>query len=196
VFFVLPEIIGKPARRGKRRRSLCRVDGGAKRRAVAGTSHRFRVSITQSADSGHTPLRAFAAREAHMKKIVAAAVMTLWFVPTGALANNERVGGAALGALAGAVVLGPVGAVVGAAVGFAAAPSVANGFKPAEPPTPQPRKPARNTASKPVPLPQAKPAQAKPAQAKSAEAYDANARAQAPVKPTAHTDAAARQVPH
>ena len=57
-----------------------------------------------------------------MKKIVAAAVMTLWFMPTGALANpvgNERVGGAALGAVAGALVLGPVGAVVGAAVGFA-----------------------------------------------------------------------------
>ena len=128
-----------------------------------------------------------------MKKIVAAAVMTLWFMPSGALANpagNERVGGAALGAVAGALILGPVGAVVGAAVGFAAAPSVTNGFKQAEPPPQQqPAKRSRDTASKPVPLPQAK-----PAQPRSAEA--ANARAQAPVKPTVHSDAAARQVPH
>ena len=134
-----------------------------------------------------------------MKKIVAAAVMTLWFMPTGALANpvgNERVGGAALGAVAGALVLGPVGAVVGAAVGFAAAPSVANGFKQAEPPPQQqPAKPARNAAPRAVPLPQAKPAQAKPAQAKSA-ASEAKAQARVPVKPAAHADAAARQVPH
>jgi hypothetical protein len=42
--------------------------------------------------------------------------------PAGA---GERVGDAALGALAGAVVLGPIGAVAGAAVGYTAGPTIA-----------------------------------------------------------------------
>ena len=45
-----------------------------------------------------------------MKKIVVAAVIAIWCVPSATLAG-ERVGDAALGALSGAVVLGPIGAV-------------------------------------------------------------------------------------
>lgn len=41
---------------------------------------------------------------------------------------QERAGDAALGAVSGAVVLGPVGAVAGAFVGYAAGPSIANAW--------------------------------------------------------------------
>ena len=69
-----------------------------------------------------------------MKKIVVAAVIAIWCVPSATLAG-ERVGDAALGALSGAVVLGPVGAVAGAVIGYTAGPSIADswGFKRSEP---------------------------------------------------------------
>ncbi len=59
-----------------------------------------------------------------MKKILACVVMAVCVAPFNAQAG-ERVGDAALGALSGAVVLGPVGAVAGAAVGFTAGPAIA-----------------------------------------------------------------------
>jgi len=62
-----------------------------------------------------------------MKKILAAAAITLAFAPSGVLAQ-ERVGDAALGALSGAVVLGPIGAVAGAVVGYTAGPSIAHSW--------------------------------------------------------------------
>jgi hypothetical protein len=62
-----------------------------------------------------------------MKKILAAAAITLAFAPSAVLAQ-ERVGDAALGALSGAVVLGPVGAVAGAVVGYTAGPSIAHSW--------------------------------------------------------------------
>src|SRR5215472_16451816 len=62
-----------------------------------------------------------------MKKILAAATITLAFAPSGALAQ-ERVGYAALGALSVAVVLGPVGAVAGVVVGYTAGPSIAHSW--------------------------------------------------------------------
>jgi hypothetical protein len=58
-----------------------------------------------------------------MKKILAALAVTVTLVPFGAAAE-ERTGDAALGALAGAVVLGPIGLVADAAVGYTAGPSV------------------------------------------------------------------------
>jgi hypothetical protein len=63
----------------------------------------------------------------NMKTIMAAMVMALALVPFGASAQ-ERTGDAALGALAGAVVLGPVGLVAGAAVGYTAGPSIASSW--------------------------------------------------------------------
>lgn len=60
-----------------------------------------------------------------MKAILVALMMAL--IPVGALAG-ERTGDAALGALAGAVVLGPIGLVAGAAVGYTAGPSIASSW--------------------------------------------------------------------
>ena len=62
-----------------------------------------------------------------MKTIFAAAVIAVAFAPFGVLAQ-ERAGDAALGALSGAVVLGPVGAVAGAVVGYTAGPSIAHSW--------------------------------------------------------------------
>src|SRR4249920_2873051 len=62
-----------------------------------------------------------------MKKMIVAAVIAAALAPMGALAQ-ERVGDAALGALSGAVVLGPIGAVAGAVVGYAAGPSIARSW--------------------------------------------------------------------
>jgi hypothetical protein len=62
-----------------------------------------------------------------MKRLIAAAVLAIALLPAGALAQ-ERVGDAALGALSGAVVLGPVGAVAGAVVGYTTGPAIASSW--------------------------------------------------------------------
>src|SRR3954451_20156636 len=54
------------------------------------------------------------------------AALLLVFVPSSAFA--QRAGDAALGAVAGAVVLGPVGAVAGAFVGYTAGPSISRSW--------------------------------------------------------------------
>ena len=53
-----------------------------------------------------------------MKKVLAIAAVALAFAPT-SVSAQERVGHAALGAVSGAVVLGPVGAVAGGVIGCA-----------------------------------------------------------------------------
>jgi hypothetical protein len=62
-----------------------------------------------------------------MKRLIAAVVLAIALLPAGALAQ-ERVGDAALGALSGAVVLGPVGAVAGAVVGYTTGPAIASSW--------------------------------------------------------------------
>jgi hypothetical protein len=67
------------------------------------------------------------------KAIMAAAPLALAIAlssPCAAVAG-DRPGDAALGALSGAVVLGPIGAVAGAVVGYSAGPSIAHslGFR-------------------------------------------------------------------
>jgi outer membrane lipoprotein SlyB len=62
-----------------------------------------------------------------MKKMLVVTVLATALTPLGALAQ-ERVGDAALGALSGAVVLGPVGAVAGAVVGYTAGPAIASSW--------------------------------------------------------------------
>ena len=57
-------------------------------------------------------------------KIIIAAAVVLTLASSQARAG-ERVGDAALGALSGAVVLGPVGLVAGAVVGYTAGPAIA-----------------------------------------------------------------------
>lgn len=60
-------------------------------------------------------------------KTVIAVVASLALLSSAAMAQ-ERAGSAALGALSGAVVLGPVGAVAGAVVGYTAGPSIARSW--------------------------------------------------------------------
>lgn len=61
-----------------------------------------------------------------MRKIIIAVTLVVALAP--AAQAEERVGDAALGALSGAVVLGPVGAVAGAVVGYTAGPSIASSW--------------------------------------------------------------------
>ena len=61
-----------------------------------------------------------------MIKAYSTAALLLVLVPSAALA--QRAGDAALGAVAGAVVLGPVGAVAGAFVGYTAGPSISRSW--------------------------------------------------------------------
>lgn len=62
-----------------------------------------------------------------MKKLLVAAVIAGTFFSFEAKAQ-ERAGSAALGAVSGAVVLGPVGAVAGALIGYTAGPSIARSW--------------------------------------------------------------------
>lgn len=62
-----------------------------------------------------------------MRKTLVAAAVAVCFVSSGAVAQ-ERVGDAALGALSGALVLGPIGAIAGAAVGYTAGPAIARSW--------------------------------------------------------------------
>jgi hypothetical protein len=71
--------------------------------------------------------RTISQRGNDMKKILAAMVVAATLVPLAASAE-ERTGDAALGALAGAVVLGPIGLIAGAAVGYTAGPSIASSW--------------------------------------------------------------------
>src|SRR3954454_23473511 len=74
--------------------------------------------------------RCFAAgalRETAMKKLVVAAAIVASFVSFEAQAQ-ERAGSAALGAVSGAIVLGPVGAVAGALIGYTAGPAIARSW--------------------------------------------------------------------
>jgi outer membrane lipoprotein SlyB len=62
-----------------------------------------------------------------MKWKIVLAIVALT-VATQATADEHRGGDAALGALSGAVVLGPIGAVAGAVVGYTAGPSIAHAW--------------------------------------------------------------------
>jgi hypothetical protein len=62
-----------------------------------------------------------------MNKALITAIVLVAGIPAGAAAQ-ERAGDAALGAVSGAVVLGPVGAVAGAFIGYAAGPSIAQSW--------------------------------------------------------------------
>lgn len=62
-----------------------------------------------------------------MTKALITALAILTCLPASALAQ-ERAGDAALGAVSGAVVLGPVGAVAGALIGYTAGPSIARSW--------------------------------------------------------------------
>ncbi|HVN64541.1 MAG TPA: hypothetical protein VMT58_07870 [Candidatus Binataceae bacterium] len=99
-----------------------------------------------------------------MKKLLVAAVIAGSIFSFEARAQ-ERAGSAALGAVSGAIVLGPVGAVAGAFIGYSAGPAIAHSWG-----VGHSRTRARHTAqagagnqevaAKVTPLPAAKPAEA------------------------------------
>ena len=62
-----------------------------------------------------------------MKKLLVGALIAGSFFAFEARAQ-ERAGSAALGAVSGAVVLGPIGAVAGAFIGYTAGPSIARSW--------------------------------------------------------------------
>jgi hypothetical protein len=62
-----------------------------------------------------------------MKKLLVAVLVAASFISFEARAQN-RAGDAALGAVSGAVVLGPVGAVAGAVIGYTAGPAIAHSW--------------------------------------------------------------------
>ena len=62
-----------------------------------------------------------------MKKLLVAAVIA-WALLSHEANAQERAGSAALGAVSGAVVLGPVGAVAGALIGYTAGPAIAHSW--------------------------------------------------------------------
>src|SRR5882762_3713427 len=65
--------------------------------------------------------------EPYMKRLVLGSAIFLTFAPAIVLAQG-RGSDAALGAVSGAVVLGPVGAVAGAVIGYTAGPSIAHSW--------------------------------------------------------------------
>jgi hypothetical protein len=95
------------------------------------------------------------------------------FAATSAIAG-ERTGDAALGALSGALVLGPVGAVAGAVVGYTTGPDIAHGWGLRSSPHRRPRSasaaapPRANRTPLPKPRPDAAPWARSPAPTRSA----------------------------
>jgi hypothetical protein len=81
-------------------------------------------------------------RGSGMKKLVVLATIAGSLICTQAYAQ-ERAGSAAIGAVSGALILGPIGAVAGALVGYTAGPEMARGLR-GEPPRAQSR--ARRSA--------------------------------------------------
>ena len=81
---------------------------------------------------------------------IAVTTALLALAPVGALAQ-ERAGDAAIGALSGAVVLGPVGAVAGAVVGFTAGPSIAHSWGLRRTAPPRASRPARRATQNSAP---------------------------------------------
>ena len=66
-------------------------------------------------------------KEIAMKKLLVAVLVAGSFISLQARAQ-ERTGDAALGAVSGAVVLGPVGAIAGALIGYTAGPSISHSW--------------------------------------------------------------------
>jgi hypothetical protein len=62
-----------------------------------------------------------------MKKTIASVALSLALMSSTAMAA-ERAGDAALGAVSGAVVLGPIGALAGAVIGYTAGPSISHSW--------------------------------------------------------------------
>lgn len=124
-----------------------------------------------------------------MRRILAFAVAGCATIgAVSAASAQERAGDAALGALSGAVVLGPVGAVAGAVVGYTSGPSIARawGLKGHHRPrhaaraNPPSQKLPDTHASLPVPRPQPQPGVSAPSAAGTAASSETAASAKPP----------------
>ena len=117
-----------------------------------------------------------------MKKTTASAALFLALMSSTAMAE-ERAGDAALGALSGAVVLGPIGAVAGAVIGWTAGPSISHswGLNRSSAPRYQ-----RRAASPDARVP---PSDGRPVPDQSAPKDQAAPQAAAPARPSATTTA-------
>jgi len=108
-----------------------------------------------------------------MNKALITAVVMLASVPASAVAQ-ERAGAAALGAVSGAVVLGPIGAVAGAVVGYTAGPAIARSWGARDSRSARHRQPPRREAYR---------AAATGAPPRTREAMDANGQMRAASNP-------------
>jgi hypothetical protein len=95
-----------------------KTGGPQKLHSLATKLHALAIKADQ--DSSRSP------RGQDMIKAYTTAAVLLVLAPSAALA--QRAGDAALGAVAGAVVLGPIGAVAGAFVGYTAGPSISRSW--------------------------------------------------------------------
>ena len=114
-----------------------------------------------------------------MKKTLAIAAISLALICSQARADEHRPGDATLGALSGAVVLGPIGAVAGAVVGYTAGPSIAHswGFRHSQPSA------RRTRAARQAPPPAEAPTQAPEARGQSMPPSEAHASMPTPQAP-------------
>ncbi|MBR0792079.1 hypothetical protein JQ631_23600 [Bradyrhizobium manausense] len=114
-----------------------------------------------------------------MNKALITAIVLLAGIPAGAVAQ-ERAGSAALGAVSGAVVLGPIGAVAGAVIGYTAGPSIARSWGMHGSRSARHRQPSRREANR-VP-------------ARTREAMEANGQMRAATTPPVQAAPAAQPV--
>jgi predicted lipid-binding transport protein (Tim44 family) len=117
-----------------------------------------------------------------MKKTMAGVALSLALMSSSAMAQ-ERAGDAALGALSGAVVLGPIGAVAGAVIGYTAGPSISSSWGLNRSGAPRQ---ARRAASRDVHVPAG---DSQPVPNRSAPKDQAAPQAAAPARPSAITTA-------
>ena len=110
-----------------------------------------------------------------MNRLVAVGLMALGLaLAPAAVVAQERLGDAGLGALSGAVVLGPIGAVGGAIIGYTAGPSIAHAWGLKRSPGPPARRSTRATPPR---------ASSKPAAVAQGSAASAAAREGVPARP-------------
>ena len=109
--------IQKPPR-PNRLRFLCigRLESGDHCRHISLVPPQFRCPVARAG-----------LKDIAMKKLLVGALIAGSFFSFEARAQ-ERAGSAALGAMSGAVVLGPIGAVAGAFIGYTAGPSIARSW--------------------------------------------------------------------
>src|SRR5262245_20186927 len=152
---------------------------------------RNRPFATQVLPQSAASCRKSSAGGDRMRTILAVAAIAILAAPAAAQAQ-ERAGDAALGAVSGAVVLGPVGAVAGAVIGFTAGPSIARAWglnRPAPPPR------AKRSSAPPRPQTTTQPRQPTSARTASATVGQASANVAPPAKPKPQPSRAAKMPP-